>query len=520
MKMIRNYNDYLFDVLFEQADKDMPVKISDRLLTLLKEIEHPISIYLSRLHTRYKLKPITLIDYDDDELNKFTVSQSNKVYDYMDQLLGGNREKRNKLFNSNYNDKEFWEKHRSSIKIGRVINKLFPDKFLANGDPGNDIESFVNAIKMARTNRFSDFKLVEGEDIKKYYNENTYDVGESSILHKSCMRNDNCADYMDFLIKNNVKMLILMGEKDKNKIRGRALVWKLSKLEGKDTDRIFMDRIYTINDYDINKYRGYADNDGWLYKGRQDRHSFTEVYNPLDKSLRERSMVIDDIESSTSYPYMDTFKYYNIEENYLTNNYKLDYNYELQSTQGGYKDKDEDIEYIYHDGYMYTSEDFVYSEIEDRYIFFDDAAHNESEEIWASYDYAERNWQYSETESTWFNESDTVYIDNLGDHVSIGYADNHYAYSQYDDQYLEREDCIESEWNGWIPKKYAIEVYDYVGRETKNIDWRDNRSEEYIKLKTIEGEIEYYDKQFQHRFYNNNKYEYDKENDIYKEKGT
>ena len=63
------------------------------------------------------------------------------------------------------------------------------------------------------------------------------------------------------------KMLILIED---DKLIGRALVWKLSsiKIYGKDPvqDSWFMDRQYTIKDSDVEKFRNYAKEKGWIYK--------------------------------------------------------------------------------------------------------------------------------------------------------------------------------------------------------------------------------------------------------------
>jgi len=487
MKIIKNYNEYLFELLFEQIDNELPVKISDRLLNILIEIKHPISTYLSSLNSMNINKPITLIDYDDDNLDKFTLAQSEKIYDYIRKLLGDykNKETLKHLFISNYKDKDFWDKNRTSYKIGKVINRLQPGRFLPNGKPGEDIESFINEIKSARTNIFSKFKIVEGNELKKYYNQNTYEYGKNSTLHNSCMRYDYCSDYFNFLIINNVKMLILMSDNNKDKIKGRALIWKLSELNHKDTNRIFMDRIYTINDYDVYKFKSYAKKEGWLYKDIQN-NSTNRIVDPLDNTIKERYMKINNIEYTFPFPYMDSFKYYNTDKEYLSTTFDDDYEYELNSTDGGYIDK-EDNEFSY-----FTNE-------------------------WASLNYAEEHWNYSEKENTWINKEDSVYVDHIQTYVSRYYALDNYAYNKHDDKFYDRDYCEYSDTNyNWIPKKYAIEVFDYIDREDNGIEWRDIRDKDYIKLLNKNGKIEYYDEHFKDEF--DIKYDFNKKMDYYEMK--
>ena len=45
---------------------------------------------------------------------------------------------------------ELKTKYRLPVTIGKVVNKLFPNKFKNAGDKGNDIESFVDAVKIGR----------------------------------------------------------------------------------------------------------------------------------------------------------------------------------------------------------------------------------------------------------------------------------------------------------------------------------------------------------------------------------
>jgi hypothetical protein len=74
--------------------------------------------------------------------------------------------------------------------------------------------------------------------------------------------------YFDLYSKNPevCSLVILYSDQGKisggkwvsQKIVGRALLWKL------DDGRVFLDRIYTIWDYDIKKYKAYAKHQGWI----------------------------------------------------------------------------------------------------------------------------------------------------------------------------------------------------------------------------------------------------------------
>lgn len=271
MKKIKDFNDYLFDILLEnKVNKNMPFRLSKRLYELLRDIEHPISTKLIFTDSHDENKPITLVDYDPTELNKFVVSQSNKVYDYIKKEKEPNEDYIKRYFRNYYDiNNEFKTKNRSSTKIGKIINKLFPDEFLANGKLGEDIESFVDAIRIERTKNLADFKLVKGDNIIKYYNKKIHQSdAKGSTLENSCMAYEKCADYIKFYAENPVKLLILMSNNkdEEDKIKGRALVWEIGEMDGKEVDRIFMDRIYTIHSYDESKFKEYAESNGGISK--------------------------------------------------------------------------------------------------------------------------------------------------------------------------------------------------------------------------------------------------------------
>ena len=101
------------------------------------------------------------------------------------------------------------------------------------------IKKFNNAVKSKRENIFKDFKIVKDEDIRKYYLYESYE-SDNHTLGGSCMRYEKCQKYLDIYVKNPevCQLLILKSDDDKDKIKGRALIWKLTNGE------YYMDRIY------------------------------------------------------------------------------------------------------------------------------------------------------------------------------------------------------------------------------------------------------------------------------------
>ena len=131
------------------------------------------------------------------------------------------------------------------IKIGRLVNKVLTS--LDRNVRPNIIEDFVNKYKAAYdifNNVESGFKVVNGEDIRKYYlNKNYLKTNRSSgsSLWKSCMSFDFCEEYFDIYVNNPNKVSLLVLLQD-DKVLCRALLWNL---DGGDK---FMDRIYSITD--------------------------------------------------------------------------------------------------------------------------------------------------------------------------------------------------------------------------------------------------------------------------------
>ena len=79
----------------------------------------------------------------------------------------------------------------------------------------------------------------------------------------------------DIYCKNpeKCKLLILLNEEEK--LMGRALIWVGMR---KPTGRVYMDRIYVVNDADIKLYIDYAIENNWLYKAVQGMGCSYPVY--------------------------------------------------------------------------------------------------------------------------------------------------------------------------------------------------------------------------------------------------
>lgn len=517
MKLINNYNDYIIDTILESVKNDeFSLILSDKLIQILVNIDHDISYKLlgSQSNTNEKFK-ITLLDIDDDNndinnFDKIIFMQSNKVYDdlnkHIKSIVGGDDislddansfiiRRRSDIF-------KILNKNKVTSTIGRVINKLYPNEF-PNAGKRNSIESFIDKFKAERTKNMSIFKLVEGDDIIKYYNSDNYDSDslDGTSLGSSCMRYNKCSNYIKFYSINNLKMLILMSNYEQDKIIGRALVWPNVIING-DTNRIFMDRIYTTYSSDVYKFKEYANKKGWLYKSNQNREPNEYIHDPLTNESNRLIMTVNNIIQTKAYPYLDTIKFLDLKNNILTNNYSKEF-YNLESTKGGYyykeksyvynlsKDKIE-LEFDEEEISIDDEQDTLWSEIEQSTIDAEDAYYSDYLQTWASPEYANNHWVYSQILDDYLPSDNCIEISDEHeiDYVTTEYAQNNLTYSDIDGKWYRNNQVIWSDKQGWLHKDSVVKVY--LDMEQIKSDWRVDDND-YITYTNKDGNDEYYD---------------------------
>jgi uncharacterized protein YbaR (Trm112 family) len=515
MSRVKNYNNFIEDIILEKIESgELPFMLSNRLLDLLTLIKHPISDKLLQDNKEQVSSKVTLIDYDDVEEDKFTFANSPKILDIViSKSLTDDVERNvNKFYDlafSNSANGFIWNENRTPVKIGKFINKIYPNIFLPNGKPGEDLESFVEAIKAERTKERGNIKIVKGTDIIKYYNSNKYEYSNKpSHLHNSCMSYSSCEEYLNFYAKNDdvVSLVILMSEEEEDKIIGRALLWNLSHINESETDRKFLDRIYTIKDQDIAKFKTLAKRNNWLFKKEQDMWSETEIVD-INNNITERmALLVSNINDHIAYPYMDTFKYYNIDDKTLTNDKNSKYNYKLESSEGGYINIKGD-EYIFMESIdeLILENELEWSDTENSYVIRKAAVYSKNLSEWVSQEYANDFWTYSDIENDWFNNDDVEYIESMDEYVSREYAEENFIYCSFDNEWYQMDDCVPS--NKWdaVPNKHQVRVYltddleeiKSYGRETFDIDDNvDNRYKNdgtYFEVKLPNDEYYYFD---------------------------
>ena len=155
---------------------------------------------------------------------------------------------------------------RNEIKIGRIVRTLLKiaeisDK-IDSSIKDKDYEEFVNAFKALKVDTKREFKLVNGDDIHKYYQMKNY-FSSHGALGGSCMADEGKGTFRVYTENPKKVQLLILIDSD-GKIHGRALVWKLK--ESPCEAKYFMDRVYTNADSDVIKFKNFAEEKGFLYK--------------------------------------------------------------------------------------------------------------------------------------------------------------------------------------------------------------------------------------------------------------
>lgn len=235
---------------------------------------------------------------------------------------------------SDDNAEMFYTKHRTNIKIGRFLTKIFNNKKNKESidfaltlfkkikpdfelNLNKEIESFVNIAKAIykQTNDkqlYSKISLVSGEDIRKFYLEENYHFVKGS-LGRSCMRGEEQQDFLDIYVDNSeiCQMLVM---KEGEKIIMRALLWTL------ESGKKYLDRIYATNESDAIIFMNYAKEQGW------------SMYNSDFKNNKQvLSLKIKWLYDE--YPYMDTFRFLDA-DNLTINTFSQKGMYDLTNQDG------------------------------------------------------------------------------------------------------------------------------------------------------------------------------------------
>ena len=360
MKNVTNYNDFLINKIFEEMDlkiAELEMVLSPRFIKILKEMDHKIADKLLEVHmgaeTKYKQ---TFIDLGSSP-EMVTFIQSNKVADLVEPDVVHGDYVREEDSEGNYTggyfdivpmsknsslpdifhlpdlhdepfkskDHPVWNKNRVPMKIGRFINRVFPKEFPANKTraelsadvKAEDVESFTNMFIATVAKHSKQFEVVSGDQIQHYYNCDNY-FKTTGTLGGSCMSSGSKGSFFDIYTKNadKVSMLVLYPEDVKDKIIGRALIWKLDEPDG----RFYMERVYTADDSDEYMFINYAKEKGYLYKSNQTYGYNYDIVDPKSNTTKKVRMAVTlKPVDHEYYPYTDTMQLYDPETGLITN---------------------------------------------------------------------------------------------------------------------------------------------------------------------------------------------------------
>ncbi len=221
-----------------------------------------------------------------------------------------------------------WGRGRQEIGVGRGVRALLlttGEKFL-----DKDIEEFVNLYK-AQIDKFNDkfsfFEVVTGSDIAHWYHRKNYFIS-SGTLGSSCMASAP-PEWLEIYTDNpeQVALVIYKSQDDPEKIIGRSILWTLS--DGKK----YMDRIYTVNDSDVQLFRDFAKENGWYAKYHNSSTTNSQAISPDGGTTNLQLRVVLSRKDYDNFPYLDTLKYFTPGSGILNN---TNGDYTLEDTGGDY----------------------------------------------------------------------------------------------------------------------------------------------------------------------------------------
>lgn len=238
-----------------------------------------------------------------------------------------------------------WTEQRATFKIGKFAKSVL--KVLNINHTEQEIEIFTNRYKAAWdifNQAFSKFDIVKGNEIAFWYKSVNYE-SQQGQLGNSCMK-EKRDEYFKIYTENPevCQMIILYdnngrivdGKYKSNKIRARAILWTL------DDGTIFVDRIYTNNDSDIELFKQFAQSKGWFYKNYQDSSSNFDLTD--GKTRRNQDVYTCNLKKVdfSYYPYVDSMKFLSMDEKCLTNTPISSSDRQLVSTSGDWYEVDDD----------------------------------------------------------------------------------------------------------------------------------------------------------------------------------
>ena len=212
--------------------------------------------------------------------------------------------------------KDFWNKNRTEIKVGRFLLKM------VGRISDEEIQEFEHIYKSYHSSFNYEMITVKGEDIIKYYNKDFQDLESSkSTLRDSCMsystktelhaksHDKECfVDRLKFYSLNPNVELLTLRYSGSELIKGRALIWTLS------SGRKYIDCPYVDFECDKVLFIKYAKENNFIVYVAQDdlEKTFGDnvPYFEVKSNVEIKKLFgIIDGKSIYTIPHLDTFGY-------------------------------------------------------------------------------------------------------------------------------------------------------------------------------------------------------------------
>jgi hypothetical protein len=224
---------------------------------------------------------------------------------------------------------------RIQIKVGRLVSKLLDQEIIKKYMTDSDIETFVNEFKSFFDQSSRKIEVLSGEDIRKYYLYKNYCYPDTGTLWKSCMRYKERQRFLDIYVHNpdTVKMLVMLENQDGvDKVRARALIWEAQDMAGNKVK--IMDRIYSLFDSDVYLFKRWANDNGYIPKFYQNAKS-QNIFDMNNEPVKMNLKVELKNHNFGTWPYLDSFQFYNISKGVFFNHESAPWNYILIQADGG-----------------------------------------------------------------------------------------------------------------------------------------------------------------------------------------
>jgi hypothetical protein len=378
MKRIKKFGD------FDDSDfiSESRVYFMNDLLLKLRELKNEENNEWASKLLKSQGKNIdtdaTFLNLDGDN---FSFSRESDIKSSLSRMIGdediqdffGNREIDPGLISINNYLGGYEQNHiknlpnRGRVKMGRIIKKIIPEI------PDKDLESLVNSLKSEQTG--FEIKLVKGADIAKYYRKESCDRKflNYGTLQSSCMMDveSQKPHIFDIYTKNPESCQLAVMLNSSGQLVGRALVWKIdeisrstgyseertireddyysnfdvdwqevklednfsnSLLKSSVKDLYFMDRVYFTKEWIGNSFQKWAKENNFMIKIGNEISYKGKVGHPI-LSINVKKIAY------RQFPYLDTFKYYDVQSSTLCNYEISNRGFSLNSTTGDYYPK-------------------------------------------------------------------------------------------------------------------------------------------------------------------------------------